>query len=88
MMIHMDSFESNELELAIKGLKNLMVDDEANINRNILTWSGETFDERVTGISNIADAYRAVVDHLALCVDTARVHTRGLASFIDAGKFS
>lgn len=65
-----------------------MVDDQANINRNILTWSRETFDERVTGISNIADAYRAVVDHLALCVDTTRVYTRGSASFIDARKFS
>lgn len=84
----MDSFESNELELAAKGLKNLMIDDQANINRNILTWSGETFDERITGISNIADAYRAVIDHLALCVDTARVHTRRPASFIDACKFS
>lgn len=84
----MDSFESNELELAAKGLKNLMIDDQANINRNILTWSGETFDERVTGISNIADAYRAVIDHLALCVDTARVHTRRPAFFIDACKFS
>lgn len=58
------------------------------MKRKILTWSREAFGKRVTGVSNIADAYGAVVDHLALGVDSARVHARRRAFLIDAREFS
>lgn len=50
-----------------------MFDGQADRRRNILTWSGETFGKRVSGISNVADANGTVVDHFALRVDTTRV---------------
>lgn len=47
-----------------------MIHDGENIKRNILTWSREAFRKRITSVSNIADAYGAVVDHLTLRIDT------------------
>lgn len=64
-----------------------MIYDGENIKRNILTWSREAFRKRITSISNITDAYGAVVDHFTLRIDTTRVHARGRAFLINARKF-
>lgn len=60
--------------------------NEANGRDQVLTWSGETSRKGVPGITEVADADRAVTDHFALCVYSTWVRTGRHTLLIDASK--
>lgn len=59
---------------------------EADKRSKVLTWGGETSHKRISGITEIANADGAVIDHFALGAYSTRVRAGRGTFLIDASK--